>query len=109
MSKCNIGLIGNDFTHLTGGNKGYSVHGKESIYINWVQPEVSNIVVCLNGSVINEVNRHENKLKIGWLLESSEIIPNVINEMKANYKFYASKYDTIFTCDGELLKLTVRG
>ena len=30
-------LIGDTFTHLTNGNKGYSVHGKESKYIEWVK------------------------------------------------------------------------
>ena len=30
-------LISDTFTHLTGGNKGYSVHGKESKYIEWVK------------------------------------------------------------------------
>jgi hypothetical protein len=29
-------LVGNTFTHLTGGNKGYSVHGKEAKHIKWV-------------------------------------------------------------------------
>ena len=34
--KKNYNLIGNSFTHLMGGNKGYSVHGKVSRFINWV-------------------------------------------------------------------------
>ena len=36
MSKVKFNLVGNTFTHLTNGNKGYSVHGKESKYIEWV-------------------------------------------------------------------------
>jgi len=35
--KKKFNLIGNTFTHLTNGNKGYSVHGKESKHIEWVQ------------------------------------------------------------------------
>ena len=35
--KTKFNLVGNTFTHLTNGNKGYSVHGKESQYIEWVQ------------------------------------------------------------------------
>ncbi len=34
--KTKFNLVGNTFTHLTNGNKGYSVHGKESKYIEWV-------------------------------------------------------------------------
>ena len=35
--KKKFNLVGNTFTHLTGGNKGYSCHGKESQYIEWVK------------------------------------------------------------------------
>jgi len=35
--KNKFNLVGNTFTHLTDGNKGYSVHGKESKYIEWVK------------------------------------------------------------------------
>ena len=33
-------LVGDTFTHLTNGNKGYSVHGKESEHIEWVKEGV---------------------------------------------------------------------
>ena len=37
MSRVKYNLVGNTFTHLTNGNKGYSVHGKESKnYLEWV-------------------------------------------------------------------------
>ena len=35
MSRVKYNLVGNTFTHLTNGNKGYSVHGKESKYLEW--------------------------------------------------------------------------
>ena len=35
--KKKLNLVGNTFTHLTNGNKGYSCHGKESQYIKWVK------------------------------------------------------------------------
>ena len=34
--KNKINLAGTSFTHLSGGNLGYSVHGKQSKYIEWV-------------------------------------------------------------------------
>ncbi len=37
MSKLRLNLVGDTFTHLTGGNKGYSVHGKVSKHIEWVK------------------------------------------------------------------------
>jgi hypothetical protein len=30
MGRVKYNLVGNTFTHLTNGNKGYSVHGKEA-------------------------------------------------------------------------------
>ena len=35
--KTKFNLVGNTFTHLTGGNLGYATHGKTSKYIEWVQ------------------------------------------------------------------------
>ena len=29
-------LLNDSFTHLSNGNKGYMIHGKESKYIEWV-------------------------------------------------------------------------
>ena len=37
--KVKFNLVGDAFTHLTGGNKGYSVHGKESKYVQWVKDD----------------------------------------------------------------------
>ena len=37
MTKLRLNLVGDTFTHLTGGNKGYSVHGKVSKHIEWVK------------------------------------------------------------------------
>ena len=37
MQRVKFNLVGDTFTHLTNGNKGYSVHGKESKYIEWVK------------------------------------------------------------------------
>ena len=37
MEKKKFNIFGNGFTHKTGGNKGYSAHGKVSKYIDWVQ------------------------------------------------------------------------
>ena len=36
MSKVKYNLVGNTFTHLTNGNKGYSVHGKDAKNLEWV-------------------------------------------------------------------------
>ena len=35
MSRVKYNLVGNTFTHLTNGNKGYSVHGKEAKNLEW--------------------------------------------------------------------------
>ena len=48
VSKIKFNLFGNNFTHTTGGNKGYSAHGKKSKYIEWVFDNTGNIYSSLS-------------------------------------------------------------
>jgi hypothetical protein len=98
-------LIGSTFSHLTGGNKGYSVHGKESKYIKWVNnPELDTFYV--DGFISQAFNNNDIRVKkYGWLLESNYIIPGIVNDVKNRYKEYLQVFDLIFTHDHELLSL----
>ena len=52
--KKKLNLVGNTFTHLTNGNKGYSVHGKESKYIEWVK-NGSDITFYIDDTINNGI------------------------------------------------------
>lgn len=102
-NKLRFNLIGNTFTHLSGGNKGYSVHGKESKYIEWI----SNLEHELDTFFIDDYIESGYKYsspgrKYGWLLESKWISP-AINNVKNSDWSLISQYDAIFTHDKELL------
>jgi len=41
MGRVKYNLVGDTFTHLTNGNKGYSVHGKDAKNLEWVKDNPS--------------------------------------------------------------------
>ena len=75
--KKKFNLVGNTFTHLTNGNKGYSVHGKESKYIEWVTEGA----------------------------EDTFYIDNTINDGIQDGRDVEDTYEIIFTHDQQLLAL----
>ncbi len=102
--KKKFNLVGNTFTHLTGGNKGYSVHGKESKYIEWVQSGGDGTFYIDN--TINEgVTDGRPGPKYLWLLESKFIKPGLVESIIANRELVENTYDVIFTHDQRLLAL----
>jgi len=106
--KCKINLIGDSFTHVTGGNKGYSVHGKISKYVEWVFDGSSDKTFYVDGE-INKVflDKRPHK-KYGWIGESKYIIPHIFEEVKKNHLKYFDVFKFIFTHDKELLDLDSR-
>jgi hypothetical protein len=102
--KKKFNLVGNTFTHLTGGNKGYSVHGKESKYIEWVQSGGDGTFYIDN--TINEgVNDKRSGPKYLWLLESKFIKPGLVESIIENRELVENTFDIIFTHDQRLLAL----
>ena len=79
--KFKINLIGNTFTHLTNGNKGYSVHGKESKYIEWVKDSSIGSTFYIDDDIATSFNDKIYGKKYAWILESkyikSEIDENI--------------------------------
>lgn len=108
MSKTKINLIGNTFTHLTHGNRGYSVHGKISKRIEWVFDNSIGINFYIDRSIDNALYDNISGVKYGWLLESKPVIPDIVEKVKNNYKKYFNTFKYIFTNDKELLDLDDR-
>ena len=102
--KRKFNLIGNTFTHLTNGNKGYSVHGKESKHIEWVSSG-GDATFYIDDTINNGINDSRSGAKYLWLLESKNIKRGLVESIIKNQKLVEDTYDTIFTHDQRLLTL----
>ena len=112
MSLSQFNLVGDTFTHLTGGNKGYSVHGKESKYIEWVK-DGGDATFYIDNTINEGVHDDRKGTKYLWLLESKYIKPGLVESIldndnplwQDNRRIVEETYDTIFTHDQRLLAL----
>lgn len=100
-----INLVGDTFTHLTGGNKGYSVHGKKSKYIKWVKDNNLKKTFYVDDTITSAFNDKIDGKKYAWILESKYIKFSVIEDIKRNLQGYLNTFEVIFTHDKELLAL----
>lgn len=108
MSKIKFNLVGDSFTHLTGGNKGYSVAGKESKYIQWVKDSSLSETFYVDNWINLAFSDEIKGKKYGWLLESKHVNPQIVNEIKNDHLKYFQVFEVIFTHNKELLKLDDR-
>jgi len=106
--KYKINLVGNSFTHLTGGNKGYSVHGKESKFVEWVFDLSADETLYVDQNINQAFTDGVDGVKYGWLLESKFVVPGITEEIKSNLEEYFKVFKYIFTHDKELLALDSR-
>ena len=103
--KKKLNLVGNTFTHLTNGNKGYSVHGKESKYIEWVK-NGSDITFYIDDTINNGIQDNRKGKKYLWLLESKYIKLGLVESILDNRQIVEDTYETIFTHDQSCLLYT---
>jgi hypothetical protein len=103
-----INLVGSSFSHLTNGNKGYSVHGKESKHISWKFDNSLGVTFYMDRSLESALHDDIKGIKYGWLLECKFIIPDIVEKVKNNYQEYFNTFKYIFTNDKELLDLDPR-
>jgi len=80
--KCN--LYGKAFTHLSGGNKGYSTHGKISKYIEWVFDNSADVSFYVDSYINSAFEHKDNKKKYAWLLESRYVKSEIYRDVKDN-------------------------
>lgn len=106
--KYKINLVGNTFTHLTDGNKGYSVARKESKYIEWMQDFSANETVYIDQDIYKAFNDNIPGIKYAWLFESKYIAEFIVENIKANLNEFLKVFKYIFTHNQELLKLDDR-
>jgi len=103
--KKNYNLVGDTFSHRTGGHTGYSVHGKVSKYIEWVKDPTIGETFYVDDTIPVAFNDGIGGKKYAWLLESKYIKPHINNDIRENYQRYLNTFDLIFTHDKELLKM----
>jgi len=103
--KTKFNLVGNTFTHLTDGNKGYSVHGKESKYIEWVKDGSGEATFYIDSTLAQAQIDGVKGPKYGWLLESQYITPQIVDAVKMFPEKYLETFDIIFTHNQDLLKI----
>ena len=108
MSKTKLNLVGDSFTHLTHGNKGYSVHGKEAKTVEWVFDDSNGISFYVDRSMTQAFSDNVKGIKYGWLLESKYVTPDIVTDVKRDYKEYLEVFRYIFTHNKELLDLDER-
>lgn len=99
-----VNLVGDTFTHLTGGNKGYSVHGKISKYIEWVK-EGGEYTFYIDDTINQGIRDDKVGFKYLWLLESKFIKPGLVESIIQNRELIEKTYELIFTHDQRLLSL----
>ena len=97
-------LVGGGFNNYDNGNTASSIHKQESKYIEWVNYGV-NETFYVDCSMSLSFDDDNSLKKYGWLLESKNICPDVVEDVKRNYLHYVRTFDAIFTHNQELLSL----
>jgi hypothetical protein len=103
--KTKFNLVGNTFTHLTNGNKGYSVHGKDSKHIEWVKDGSGEATFYIDSTLGQSEFDGVEGPKYGWLLESKYITPQIVDNVRMFPEKYLETFDLIFTHNQDLLKI----
>ena len=113
-------LLNDSWIHLSNGNKGYMIHGKESKYIEWVHcgegRQQETFDTLAEGDETFYVDKflsaglHDNKSskKYGIIFECGWINQPIIDQVKQNLNQYMDCYEKIFTWSEELVDLHER-
>lgn len=105
MKKIKFNLFGDNFTHLTNGNKGYSVHGKVSKYVDWVFDGTGSASFYLDKEIPKAFSDKSSSPKYAWIIEPRSLQPQLYQDIKSNPQKYLDTFDMIFTHDQELEKI----
>jgi len=99
MEKVKINMIGGGFQHDV-----CTSSGSVPKYVEWVKDKSSNISIHIDDAIKWPTDR--SKKNYAWLVESSAIIPQVIQWIPSNIPYLEENYDDIFTCDKRLFGLS---
>jgi hypothetical protein len=106
--KKKFNIVGDTFTHTTGGHTGYSVHGKVSKYVDWVKDNSLPETFYMDGWMNTAFSDDIQGTKYGWMYESKEVASGIFLDVKENHNKYFEVFKYIFTHSKELLELDSR-
>jgi len=113
-------LICNSFTHTLYGHTGYSVHGKISKYIKWIHDghteqkltfdklEPGDKTFYVDSFLPWGLNDNTSEIKYGMIMECSDLVGGVIDDVINNLDHYMNEFETIFTWNEHLCSLHER-
>jgi len=100
FEKEEIGLIGGGFQHAFS-----STLWKKPKYIEFVKQQYRDITFFVDWAILEHINSKGCNKKIGWVLESRNITPGLIEAIKNNKEKIEAEYDLIITHNKELYSL----
>lgn len=95
-----LGLIGGGFQHAHS-----STLWKKPTHFEWAKNQVKDITCYVDDAIVYNLGTSSEIKKIGWIAESSGIIPDVVSFVLQNYIAVSESFDIIFTHDERLLSL----
>ena len=105
MNKNKFQLIGDNFTHLSNGNRGYSTHGKESKNIEWTKDYCETVFYLDDFIHTAKYNENSNRRQYGWICESKYVTPEIVNHAANDVNEFVEPFEAIFTHNQQLIKL----
>ena len=93
-----IGLIGGGFQHAYS-----STLSKKPTYFDWSKGKQEELTFFIDEQIVPNIDNKTNK--IAWVVESSSIIPNVINDIIHHAKEISESYPYLFTHDKRIYDL----
>jgi hypothetical protein len=97
-----LNLVGDTFTHLGGGNKGYSVHGRIANHVEWTKSDPTAEGIVFVDDAIQTPEGIASP-KYAWIYESKEIRPNPTKRFLNNTQQWLDYFDMIFVHDQSLM------
>lgn len=94
-----LNLVGDTFSHTTGGNQGYSTHGKRSRHVEWVTDGSGQATVYVDHAI--ESAEPSRAPQFAWLLESRPIASRALERFLVGQ--LEDRFDLVFTHDDRLL------
>lgn len=95
-----LGLLGGGFQHAYS-----STLMKHPKYFSWAKNKIRDITCFMEEEIVPNINKHNNIKKFAWVLESSVIIPSVVNEVIQNYKEISESYEFLISHDKRISSL----
>lgn len=95
-----IGLIGGGFHHDNS-----STANKIPKYFTYAKNKIKDITIYVDEGIFTGLKTPNDHIKIAWIVESSGIIPQIVESIKLNYKEVSNQYTYLFTNDESILSL----